>query len=70
MASFTVDNQKKNFHTLCVDIWKKPEKTTYEYDLGGYGTGVLTGTPQWTVPPEGLDAFGKITHEVVEERHP
>ena len=67
MAKFSVDQQEKLFSYSLRGYLESVNNEKYEYDLGGKGTGVLTGTPHWTVTPEGLDAFGKIIYEVVEE---
>jgi RHS repeat-associated protein len=39
-------------------------KEKYDFDFGTPGTGVRTAAPNWRVPQDGLDLFGKILTEI------
>lgn len=47
---------------------KQTEQSAYEFDFGGPGRGVLTSTSNSHVPKEGLDPFGKILTEIIQNQ--
>lgn len=55
---------KKTFNYTPRGHLKKAQDENYEFDFGKPGSGIRTGAPDWQVPPDGLDPFGKILKEI------
>ena len=67
IASFTTEEQQKEYTYSLRGYLQNENSDVYEFDFGKLGAGVLTNAPQWSIPQDGLDLFGKVIGEVIEE---
>ncbi len=68
MRSFTSNDELQTYHYTPQGHLASVNEDIYTYDFGGCGIGVLTETPLWNVPGNGIDLFGKTIAELRSEK--
>ena len=67
ISTYSTEEQQKQFTYSLRGFLQKANDDIYEFDFGGHGAGVLTQTPHWYIPQDGLDIFGKVISAVSDD---
>ena len=67
LDSYTSSSQQIHFTYTSRGQLKSANRETYEFDFGSPGSGIRTQAPNWHVPEDGLDPFGRIIQEYSDE---
>ncbi len=68
LRSLTSNDQLQTYRYNPQGYLASVNEDTYTHDFGGRGIGVLTETPLWNVPDDGIDPFGKTIAELRSEK--
>ncbi len=68
MRSFTSSDQAQKYRYTPQGYLAFVNEDIYTYDFGSRGIGVLTETPLWSIPDNGIDPFGKTIAELRSEK--
>lgn len=64
LFTYLAPNQQKQFTYNSLGYLESTGTEEYAFDFGSMGIGIRTKAPNWHVPPNGLDDFGKIIAEI------
>jgi len=67
LHTYAAPGQQQRFDYNARGYLKSTGTEKYDFDFGSKGTGVRTAAPNWHVPPDGLDDFGKILTSIVDK---
>jgi len=66
LHTYTAPGKQQQFTYNARGYLQSTGSEKYDFDFGSTGTGVRTAAPNWYVPQDGLDDFGKILTAIVD----